>query len=696
MGSWAECRHWEARSLVGLFHAAQPTIDRPLDKSSTKIKPKAAPRRAPASSQTSARASVDLQVPSQTPQPQPIQQDAVSTSTPAPSEPEPTTSAVQQATIAEDAAAQNLLATAQNADLSGDEELPPVVPRSTQKRPRDDGAVFIPLPSARAPPSIRLSPSPAQPSPRTSATPAPSSRQPSPSASQDTTGGTVEPPIERTEQPATKRRRIEHPQLVLPSVQDAAASPDRPAYITEPGEGNIRTTYAAPPSPQASQIYSQPICESAEPARSANKVRKSRTSAKAKGKQRAIEDVAAAVVANAAHPTKKKMTNAVASKSKTSRPETVVQSVETAEEELEEPDTDRPKKKRKRKKRSVTPEDAEDYRLDPTEVRMSELTKPLRTGRKSQIEMELQEMDAEAQAQRRQRRIDKRNGIEPSAPPESNTRVETAEERLNRLAPAVQENVLAVPDLILDADGNMVVDETSLQIDRHARAAAEREAEPPEIIEENDLTRRVNAGSWLKRDKSGGWNTMYTDQFYDGLRMFGTDFNMISKMFPGRSRHSVKLKFNKEEREDPLRVERALKGERLAVDMAEFQKAAGMEFSDPKELEREMEEDRRVIEEEQAALKAAMDEVLKERADEAAREAEALEKENRDIQEVEEHGKRKKKRRKAREKGELGARQRNKAHNKATMEATQGKAERWKSRDVREAEKALAFATEGG
>jgi transcription factor TFIIIB component B'' len=106
-------------------------------------------------------------------------------------------------------------------------------------------------------------------------------------------------------------------------------------------------------------------------------------------------------------------------------------------------------------------------------------------------------------------------------------------------------------------DGQIVLDEESLRIDRHKRDALEEEN--MEIVEENVHTRLVNSGTWSKREKGDRWEAEDTDRFYEALSMFGTDFEIISRLFPGRSRRQIKNKFNCEERKEPLRVTQALK-----------------------------------------------------------------------------------------------------------------------------------------
>ena len=203
-------------------------------------------------------------------------------------------------------------------------------------------------------------------------------------------------------------------------------------------------------------------------------------------------------------------------------------------------------------------------------------------------------------------------------------------------------------------NGEIVLDTSSLRIDRHAMAAVERDAEQLESVEEDEYTRKVNSSLGLKRDKSGGWNEMLLNRFYDGLRMFGTDFGMISKMFPGKSRHAIKLKFCREEKEDYTRIRSTLLGEVLPVELEEFQKLTGEEYEDPAVLERDIEEDKKRLEEEQEQEKEAIEAARKERAEQAeadrlaAQGEESSSKENR-RQRKKKGGKSRKRREKVRE-----------------------------------------------
>ena len=288
----------------------------------------------------------------------------------------------------------------------------------------------------------------------------------------------------------------------------------------------------------------------------------------------------------------------------------------------------------RRTKRAPTPDGAEALQITPSEVRMMDLCRDGCTGRKSEREKELEELERAEFIRKKQRQL--KEVIGEDEPESQAAPLESTEVRQERLARQreQEENVAHnVPNTII-VNGQIQIDETSLEIDRHAAAALERNAEQLDAVDETDMTRKINSATWLKRDKSGGWNEMLTERFYDGLRMFGTDFEMISKMFPGRTRHKIKLKFCKEEKINGDRIKTTLLGEKLAVDLPELEKMAGTEFDDPMELEKDLEEDRIRLQEETAAEKQAMDEAKRERqeqiaAEQAAAENDSSAKENR-------------------------------------------------------------------
>lgn len=249
------------------------------------------------------------------------------------------------------------------------------------------------------------------------------------------------------------------------------------------------------------------------------------------------------------------------------------------------------KPKRTRKKREPTPEDAEGVEILPNVMKMSELCKDLRTGKKSKREIELRKMDQEEEERKKQ------GGGTPMKEPEP----EPQEQEVN-WKPQSGPKMRVV-------NGEIVLDNTSLQVDRHADAA--REAGELEDVEESSFTRKINQATYGKRSKTETWDETMTELFYRGLRMFGTDFMVISKMFPGRSRRQIKLKFNNEERRDPQRIKDTLLGPRESITIAAYSEMTNTVYDDPRAVQQELDEDKKRIEDQHAKEQELQQELLR-------------------------------------------------------------------------------------
>ena len=181
---------------------------------------------------------------------------------------------------------------------------------------------------------------------------------------------------------------------------------------------------------------------------------------------------------------------------------------------------------------------------------MKDLCRDNLTGRKSKRFVELADIDWTDMV-RRQQAAKQAQQIQ-----NTDTSEETLEQRLDRLAREAGPARTHAPQVRM-VDGQIVLDEESLRIDRHARDAVEEDH--MEVIEENVNTRIVNSNTYGKRERADRWDEIQTDRFYEGLNMFGTDFDMLSRLFPGRSRRHIKNKFNCEERRAPERINCALR-----------------------------------------------------------------------------------------------------------------------------------------
>lgn len=254
-------------------------------------------------------------------------------------------------------------------------------------------------------------------------------------------------------------------------------------------------------------------------------------------------------------------------------------------------------KPRARKKRAETPEDAEDQEIDHSTIKMADLCKDLKIGKKFSKHDEIKQRDIDRKAKAKLRRENPELvGASDDERPTATTRSETE-------TPLQTTSVGPRMRLV---DGQIVIDESSLNLDRHKLAAAN--AGVMEIIEENEFTRITTSGTFMKREKNIFWDLEAEEKFYVGLRMFGTDFEMISKMFPDRNRRQIKLKFNKEERLYPSKINSALLGEKVPIDFDEYKSHTGLEYEDVAVINAEREE----IEAEQNAEEARVEAELAE------------------------------------------------------------------------------------
>ncbi|PYI10801.1 transcription factor IIIB, Bdp1 subunit [Aspergillus sclerotiicarbonarius CBS 121057] len=259
------------------------------------------------------------------------------------------------------------------------------------------------------------------------------------------------------------------------------------------------------------------------------------------------------------------------------------------------------RKPRTRKKREPTPEGAESVEIAPAIVKMSELCKDMRTGKMSKRETELRNME-QAELERKQKA--QQEG-DTEAPVKENGNDASPAEDPNDTA----DNKAQAGPVMRIVNGEIVLDTASLQVDRHADAA--RNAGELEDVVENSLTRKINQATYGKRSKTESWDEEMTDLFYRGLRMFGTDFMMISKLFPGRSRRQIKLKFNNEERRDPMRIKDTLLGPRETIDITTYSEMTNTVYDDPRLIQQELDEEKKRIEAQHAKEKEAQEEMLR-------------------------------------------------------------------------------------
>ncbi|KAL8909589.1 MAG: hypothetical protein Q9207_000087 [Kuettlingeria erythrocarpa] len=275
--------------------------------------------------------------------------------------------------------------------------------------------------------------------------------------------------------------------------------------------------------------------------------------------------------------------------------------------------------------REPTPEAAEDEIIAPGAIKMAELCKDTRKGKKSDTLKALQERDKEEAAKERQRELQRLVEGERQLDPEGSgeqANAGTANNDVQRPSQEVSERsedvVREVADTYVDEQGQIRINTDSLRIDRHAQAAAARERNQDEAVVENDLSKpAVNSQTYLKREPLNSWPEQLTDEFYEALRTFGTDFGMICRMLR-KTRRAVKLKFNREERANPVRINQALLGAKINIDLDEYSRRAGENIKETEEHNRKMEEDRKKMEDDAAdelRAKEAQEQLRREQAE---------------------------------------------------------------------------------
>lgn len=262
-------------------------------------------------------------------------------------------------------------------------------------------------------------------------------------------------------------------------------------------------------------------------------------------------------------------------------------------------DSAKPRRRRARSHREPTPEGAEDIEISPTEIKMSDLCKDLRTGKVSKREMGLRALERAEYERRQRERSRSKTGTPAVKPPIDNGEPAATE--------GAEKKTTGGPRMRI-VNGEIVIDAASLQVDRHADAS--READELENVVESTLTRKINQATYGKRTKVESWDEELTELFYRGLRMFGTDFMMISRLFPGRSRRQIKLKFNNEERKDPERIKAALLGPREVIDIETYSELTNTVYDDPREIQAQLDADRKRIEEQHAREKEEQERLL--------------------------------------------------------------------------------------
>ncbi|CAN4078482.1 unnamed protein product [Withania somnifera] len=73
-----------------------------------------------------------------------------------------------------------------------------------------------------------------------------------------------------------------------------------------------------------------------------------------------------------------------------------------------------------------------------------------------------------------------------------------------------------------------------------------------------DTAAYFNYQTYMVKTPCTRWSKQDTETFYEAVQQFGTDLSLIQQLFPGRTRRQLKLKYKKEERQNPFKLHDAL------------------------------------------------------------------------------------------------------------------------------------------
>lgn len=153
-------------------------------------------------------------------------------------------------------------------------------------------------------------------------------------------------------------------------------------------------------------------------------------------------------------------------------------------------------------------------------------------------------------AERRKRR---KRGVDPDAQSEAPSNV------ASHISESDRSDIVVAPQVTLDEEGNIVIDQDSLVVSAGKAINAEKERGNVTTVENLAVGSQITSASYAKRESAVKWEPTETEKFYNALRAFGTDFSLMESMFPGRSRRQLKLKFKREERDHPDRIDFAMR-----------------------------------------------------------------------------------------------------------------------------------------
>ncbi|KAI5950964.1 hypothetical protein KGF54_004038 [Candida jiufengensis] len=260
---------------------------------------------------------------------------------------------------------------------------------------------------------------------------------------------------------------------------------------------------------------------------------------------------------------------------------------------------------------------------------MADLCKPtIKIGQVSTNFTLVQEAEKQLKQRRLQRRLDRdrarAEGIsveEATLKNEGRTEEEIREEQLQNANKTKNKN----DDELLGADYEPPASSTALQLtivdgkisyNEESQVVIKPRADTSgrSVEESNPYANPITSTTYSKRTYTDKWTPKELNDFYQALSMFGTDFSLISQLYPHRTRKQIKSKFALEERKYPEVIELALR-RKLPIDFEKYCQQTNNDIKTIEQYNEDLKKVRLEHEENMNAIALARERAFKEDAE---------------------------------------------------------------------------------
>ncbi|TBU12652.1 putative Myb-like DNA binding protein [Hamiltosporidium tvaerminnensis] len=120
----------------------------------------------------------------------------------------------------------------------------------------------------------------------------------------------------------------------------------------------------------------------------------------------------------------------------------------------------------------------------------------------------------------------------------------------------IKEMSVSLPDKEQESPDILTIRENKIVIDHSATFTVKENTENFQVT--NDTDKIITSLTYSKRVPAGRWLKNESDTFFDALSICGTDFTMINRFLPSKTRKQIKNKFLNEEKKNPHKIAAAL------------------------------------------------------------------------------------------------------------------------------------------